>query len=251
MNNDITHRTVLTAVGTSYLERFQKLVEMLPHRIYRDGGEEKVQFPLGLILERETVAGTEQVKRVVEQFTGSSEGVTYNGLLHNPAINIPVRIIQQLSETGTQAVVEALAPVVNLSNDAARYRRSLAEVMGIVDERRIQRFQYTDKEDRPVTYEFTIPQKWTVKDVVRASIGREFNNALGERLFHSVFMQPGREHVKVLIKESDIERLLENPNKGKLVEILVARLGEAGHSKDPRASISARITQKLLPHHRK
>ncbi len=246
MTGDATDHGFLAVPGKSYLERFQRLAGMLPHRIYREGGEEKVKFPLGLLLDRETIAGTERIRQVIEKFTGSSEGVTYNGLFHEPAINIPVRIIRQLNEAATQALVEALAPVIHLSSYAFRYRHSLAEIMGIVDESRIRRFQYTDKENRPVTYEFAFPQKWTVGEIVRPSVAREFNNALGERLFSSAFI--GRDYVIVLINESDMERLLTNPNRGQLVDILAARLSGAGNSRNPRISIAARISQRLLPH---
>lgn len=155
--------------------------------------------------------------------------------------------MDELDEKGAQKLIEALAPSVELSVKAGKYRKSLAKVMGIVDERIVKRFQYTDKPDRPVTYEFIFPCQWSLSDMMRPNIARQWNNALGEELFRSVFMD-SLEAVIVMIAEKDMPKLLANPNKGRLPEILASRLEESGVDShgNPRDNLLSRASRKLL-----
>lgn len=82
---------------------------------------------------------------------------------------------------------------------------------------------------------------------MRPNIARQWNNALGEELFRSVFMD-SLEAVIVMIAEKDMPKLLANPNKGRLPEILASRLEESGVDShgNPRDNLLSRASRKLL-----
>lgn len=76
--------------NTTYHEKVRKLFRILPRVRYEDQGERKIFIPLDFLLNDELISGFNQVKRVVEETTGSDEGVSFN-FLASRGINLPIR----------------------------------------------------------------------------------------------------------------------------------------------------------------
>lgn len=97
--------------GLSFKARLNLLRERMEKAIYTEGGEEKVVITLPHILDEEVARAHIALRAAVEESIGNGQGVTLNGLFQQQALNIPVRVFDQLGEGGAEKVFNALAPV--------------------------------------------------------------------------------------------------------------------------------------------
>jgi hypothetical protein len=201
----------------SYVEAMNELIMRLPSAVL--GDETKVQIPLHHLDSFDEIGALyAPFKETCGRIFGRDDGISFNGGLSAPTLNIPIRYLDQLDEDTARQLFVALAPAVRMEMDKAGILHDLKELIGpdfhvrrgfdsgtpvyVIDQAmKPDELKGTDAERSRLRRERNYPLR---------HLGNVLNDALGEKLVEGAWTEWNTG--MVIVKETDVERLLDHPN---------------------------------------
>jgi hypothetical protein len=182
-----------------------------------DEGIEKYTITFLHVNDKETGATLQSLQEVVRADLRGREGITMDGGVAMPALNIPVSVVNDISESGAQHIFETLAPLVQRHLNVKSNKDLLHDLAG--EKWHVRRTAFGEDGAPVYVLNFLEPIHGRFDPVRRLS--GAVNKVLGENppLFEG-FTIEGHTHIGLIIQESDMEKLRANPNLAQLIECL-------------------------------
>lgn len=220
--------TLSTAPETSLngKTRAQEMIDFLRNELptvqYQQGqGEPKLVVPL----QGYGITEADGPKTKLREIFGDDEGVTFNGLLYDPAVNIPQRLLENISADKAESVLAILKDAIQHSATIAANK----SILGTLTGRNVYRGDYDNsKQDERPTYALYYELDG-LTDPIRF-LPETLNSKLREKLFEG-FPQEGGKNYIVRITEENMEKLKVNPHRAEIAPVFESPRAESGHYK--------------------